>query len=172
MRDDHDAEETGAAPATELLVATLKRAGMEFELLPHRRTLTAAAEARVLGLQAQAVAKTLIASDDNDAYIRAVVPASARLDLSKLAEAVAAKTVELLSEPDLVRAYPQFELGTVPPFGGPAGDRVVVDRGVAKHHHVVFDGGVHDTSLRMRAEDLIAVADAQVADIADGIRES
>lgn len=164
--DGHDAEETAAAPATELLVAMLKRAGMEFEVLPHRRTLTAAAEARVLGVQPQAVAKTLVARDEQDTYIRAVVPASARLDLAKLADAVSAEAVELVSEPDLVLAYPQFELGAVPPFGGPAGDRTVVDRRVAKHDHVVFDGGVHDTSLRMRADDLIETAEAQVADIA------
>ena len=46
------------------------------------------------------------------------------------------------------------------------GDRIVVDRRVAEHNHVVFDGGVHDTSLRMRADDLIEAAEAEVADIA------
>jgi prolyl-tRNA editing enzyme YbaK/EbsC (Cys-tRNA(Pro) deacylase) len=54
----------------------------------------------------------------------------------------------------------------VPPFGGPAGDTVVIDRRLAACEHVVLDAGVHDTSLRLRAEDLISVADAQLADIA------
>jgi hypothetical protein len=38
------------AAATRLLVAALRDAELEFELLPHRRTTTAASEARVLGL--------------------------------------------------------------------------------------------------------------------------
>jgi Ala-tRNA(Pro) deacylase len=134
--------------------------------LPHQRTLTAASEARVLGVLPQVVAKTLIARDEEGVHIRAVVPASCRVSISKLANAVSATNVVLLTEAELLSAYPQFELGAVPPFGGPADERVVVDRGVVSDDHVVFDGGVHDTSLRMRTEDLVEVAEAQTADIA------
>jgi Uncharacterized conserved protein len=154
------------AATTKLLVETLRNADVEFELLPHRRTLTATAEARALGVLAQAVAKIVIAVDEEGACIRAVVPASAHVSISKLAEAVSAKTVALMTEADLVSAYPQFELGAVPPFGGPAGDRVVVDNTLTRLDHLVFDGGAHDTSLRMRTEDLITMTKAQVADIA------
>jgi len=154
------------AATTKLLVETLRNADVEFELLPHRRTLTATAEARALGVLAQAVAKIVIAVDEKGACIRAVVPASAHVSISKLAEAVSAKTVALMTEADLVSAYPQFELGAVPPFGGPAGDRVVVDNTLTRLDHLVFDGGAHDTSLRMRTEDLITMTKAQVADIA------
>ena len=154
------------AATTKLLVETLRSADVEFELLPHRRTLTATAEARALGVLAQAVAKIVIAVDEKGACIRAVVPASAHVSISKLAEAVSAKTVALMTEADLVSAYPQFELGAVPPFGGPAGDRVVVDNTLTRLDHLVFDGGAHDTSLRMRTEDLITMTKAQVADIA------
>ena len=154
------------AATTKLLVETLRSADVEFELLPHHRTLTATAEARALGVLAQAVAKIVIAVDEKGACIRAVVPASAHVSISKLAEAVSAKTVALMTEADLVSAYPQFELGAVPPFGGPAGDRVVVDHTLTRLDHLVFDGGAHDTSLRMRTEDLITMTKAQVADIA------
>ena len=154
------------AATTKLLVETLRNADVEFELLPHRRTLTATAEARALGVLAQAVAKIVIAVDEEGACIRAVVPASAHVSISKIAEAVSAKTVALMTEADLVSAYPQFELGAVPPFGGPAGDRVVVDNTLTRLDHLVFDGGAHDTSLRMRTEDLITMTKAQVADIA------
>jgi Ala-tRNA(Pro) deacylase len=154
-----------AAP-TQLLVEKLRDAGLEFEVLPHRRTTTAAAEARMLGVLPQAVAKTVIARDAAGVHVRAVVPASRNVSISKLATAVSATSVALLTEPELVSAYPQFELGAVPPFGGPGGDRVVVDRALTEHDHVVFDGGVHDTALRMRSGDLIAVAEAQSADIA------
>ena len=154
------------AAATVALVEPLREQGLELELLPHRRTMRAVAEARALGVLVQTVAKTLIARDEEGRCIRAVVPASARLSVERLAAAVDVASVRLLTESELVSTYPQFELGAVPPFGGPAGDLVVVDRRLAECDHVVFEAGVHDTSLRLRTEDLLKVADAQVADIA------
>jgi Ala-tRNA(Pro) deacylase len=161
-----DTPQLDLAAATRLLIDTLRGAGVQFELLPHRRTTTATGEARVLGVMPQGVAKTVIAGDDQGRKIRAVVPASSRVSVTKLAGAVSAGSVAVLTEAELVGAYPQFELGAVPPFGGPAGDRVVVDRALAGYEHVVFDGGVHDTSLRMQTEDLIEIAGAELADIA------
>lgn len=73
----------------------------------------------------------------------------------------------MLGEPELVSAYPQFELGAVPPFGGPAGDRVVVDHGIADADHVVFDAGVHDTAVRIDGAALVGLAGAVTAEIAE-----
>ena len=152
--------------APDRLVEHLREAGCEFELLRHRRTLSAAAEARALGVLEQEVAKTVVVRDEEGRHVRAVVPASQRLDLEKVAEAAGARTVVLLSEPDLISAYPQFELGAVPPFGGPGGDRVVVDRTVAAAGLVVLEAGVHDASLRLAASELVRICDAEVSDIA------
>jgi Ala-tRNA(Pro) deacylase len=149
-------------------VERLKDDRIAFEVLPHRRTMTATSEARALGVLSQAVAKTVIARDDEGACVRAVVPASMRLDLVALANVLGAKRATLVSESELVSAYPQFELGAVPPFGGPAGDRVVVDRRLAEHEYVVLEAGVHDTSLRLRTADMLTAAGAELADIAVG----
>jgi Ala-tRNA(Pro) deacylase len=154
------------AAGENVLVEYLREEHVEFELLPHRRTLTAAGEARALGVAPHETAKTVIARDENGANVRAVVLASSRLDLVKLAHAVNGKEVALLTESELAGSYPQFELGAVPPFGGPAGDRVVVDRRLADCEHIVLDAGVHHASLRMQTRDLIDVADAMLADIA------
>jgi Ala-tRNA(Pro) deacylase len=161
------AEPDLAAP-TKLLVERLSREGVDFELLPHGRTLTAAAEARALGVPGHAVAKTVIAKGADDVHIRAIIPATSRVSTTKLAKAAATPAVRLQTEAELVADYPQFELGAVPPFGGPAGDRVILDRGLTKHEHVVFEGGVHHASLRMQIDDLIEVAGAQRADIVAG----
>ena len=167
MSDSQDRVVTGPPGAsTGTLVDTLRKSGSEFELLPHRQTFTAAAEAHALGVLEQVVAKTLVVRDDRGRQIRAVVPASLRLDFDKLAREVGAREVTLLHEPELLGSYPQFELGAVPPFSGPAGDVVVVDRRLLECDHVVFEAGVHDTSVRLRTEDLLKAADALVADIA------
>lgn len=148
------------------LVELLRAADVQFELLPHPRTTRAALEADALGVSPQTVAKTVVARDDEGRCVRAVVPASTRLDLERLRGAVGAKTVRLLSETDLLSSYPQFELGAVPPFGGPAGDRVVVDNGLMAADHVVCEAGVHDVSVRIPTESLVALVAAEVAAIA------
>ena len=58
-----------------------------------------------------------------------------------------------------------FELGAVPPVGGPLGDRVVVDRRVAAKEDILLEPGSHSESLRLRARDLLVLARAQIGDI-------
>jgi Ala-tRNA(Pro) deacylase len=147
------------------LADALREAGVEFEVLPHRRTTTAGSEARVLGVTPEETAKTLITKGERG-YVRAVVPAARHLDLAKLAEVLDGETMTLLTEAELVSAYPQFELGAVPPFGGPEGDRVVVDAALAESESVVLDAGVHDASIKLHGRDLVSVAHAAVAEIA------
>jgi Ala-tRNA(Pro) deacylase len=167
-------ESPSTLPAPELdlavesahLVALLRDEAVDFELLPHSRTTTAADEARVLGVLPQTVAKTLIARTAGGDRVRAVVPAASRLDPAKLARAVGAEAITLLTELELAGAYPEFEVGAVPPFGGPTGDVVVVDRRIAECDYVVLDAGVHDVSLRLRTENLVRLADTAFADIA------
>jgi len=167
MRDSLDrAERERPAGSTRTLVDALRRSGSDFELLPHPQTFSAAAEAHALGVLERDVAKTLVARDDQGGHIRAVVPASCRLDLAKLAREVGAREVRLLEESELLGSYPQFELGAVPPLSGPAGDTVVVDRRLAECDHLVLEAGAHNASIRLRTEDLLTAAGAQVADIA------
>jgi len=72
----------------------------------------------------------------------------------------------LLDEDELGLAYPEFELGAVPPFGGPA-ERTIVDVRLACRPGVVIEAGTHVLSLKLPADDLVAAADADVADVAD-----
>jgi Ala-tRNA(Pro) deacylase len=152
--------------ATEDLTRVLDEAGVRYELLPHARTESAAAEAEALGLAQADVAKTLVVTTP-EGYVRAVLPASERIDVHKLREVTGGgkKQVHLASEEDLARDYPEFELGAVPPIGGGRRDRVVIDRRVAERDWVVLEAGSHEQSLRVPAADLLHVAHAEIADI-------
>jgi Ala-tRNA(Pro) deacylase len=142
----------------------LDEAGVEYELLAHPRTETAAAEAEALGLDPREVAKTLVVSTPAG-YVRAVLPASERIDLRKLREHVeGGKRVHLATEEALERDYPDFELGAVPPFGR-SGDRVLVDSGLAKRETVVLEAGSHEQSVRIRTADLLELTGAQTVDL-------
>jgi Ala-tRNA(Pro) deacylase len=143
----------------------LERAGVDFDVLEHARTERAADEATALGIGAEDVAKTLVLIAPN-VNVRAVLAASERIDLHKVAAVVGAgaKKVHLASEDDLARDYPDFELGAVPPFGGRE-DQVIVDERLAGRDSVVLEAGAHDRSVRLKAADLVRLTKAQVADI-------
>jgi Ala-tRNA(Pro) deacylase len=142
----------------------LDEAGVEYELLPHAHTETAAAEAKALGVAPEDVAKTLVLATPGG-YVRAVLQASERIDLHKLRDHVeGGKRIHLASEEDLERDYSDFELGAVPPFGG---DRnpVLVDSRLAERDQVVLEAGSHEQSVRIRTADLLKLTEAQVVDL-------
>ncbi|MDW8338175.1 MAG: YbaK/EbsC family protein [Thermoleophilia bacterium] len=146
------------------LTKALEGHGIAYELLEHSRTERAVDEAKALGLPPHEVAKTIVVTT-GARNVRVVLPASERIDMRKLREALGAgKELHLLTEEDLARAYPEFELGAVPPVGGPDDD-VVVDRRVADKRQVVFEAGSHEASVRVSAADLVALPRARVADV-------
>ena len=152
-----------STPATALIDALDERQ-ISYELIPHRRTQSAAAEARAVGVDPAHVAKTLVLST-GDEFVLAVLPASERIDLRKVRDVLAIDDVKLASEQVLAGAFPEYELGAVPPIGGAGRDRVLVDRRVRDVGWVVFEAGTHEQSMRMKAADLVDVASATVADI-------
>jgi Ala-tRNA(Pro) deacylase len=158
----------GAAAAragTGVVISALRDADVQFEVLSHRRTLTAASEARALGVLPQETAKTVVVRANGD-VVRAVVPASERLDLHRLKEVLGTTEPRLVDEAELGRLYPEFELGAVPPFAGGHGDRVVVDIGLCTCEYLVLEAGTHDQSIRIRTSDLLDLANAQLGEIA------
>ncbi len=149
-----------------MLTRLLEDAGVAYELLPHAHTETAGEEARALGLAPAEVAKTLVATTP-EGHVRTVLPASERLDLRKLRAllGVPSKKVHLASEDELARDYPGFDLGAVPPLGGPPGEPVVIDERIMGRESVVLEAGSHEESVRIATADLRRLARAQVADI-------
>jgi Ala-tRNA(Pro) deacylase len=143
----------------------LDEAGVDFDVLEHAHTERAADEAAALGLGPEEVAKTLVLVAPSGG-VRAVLAASERIDLRKVAAALGfgGKKVHLASEDDLARDYPDFELGAVPPFGGRE-DHVIVDERLAGRDSVVLEAGTHERSVRLKAADLVRLTRAQVADI-------
>jgi Ala-tRNA(Pro) deacylase len=152
-----------AAPA---LTDALDAAGIEYEVLPHAHTETAADEARALGIPTDGVAKTLVV-ETPQGNVRAVLPASERISTAKLAEVLdeRRKAIQLVPEESLRSDYAEFEYGAVPPIGGAHKDRVIVDTHVATQDTVVLEAGSHDDSIRIATQDLIKLAEAEVAEI-------
>lgn len=90
----------------------------------------------------------------------AVLPASERIDLRKVRAVLGSPRHPARKRTVLAGAYPQFELGAIPPVGGPGHDRVLMDEGLRQAESVVFEAGTHQHSVRIKTDDLVSVADA------------
>src|SRR6476646_4387744 len=151
--------------ATMKLTDLLEHEGIPYERLPHRHTESAGEEADALGFDPHEVAKTVVLLSGH-CFVRAVIPASDRLDVHKLRDLLDARAQpHLAHEEELAAAYPTFELGAVPPVGGPAGDRVVVDRRLADRDTIVIEAGSHEESVRLVTTDLLVLAHAAIGDL-------
>lgn len=158
---------TGEEPnPVSLLTVALDYYGVQYELIPHRPTHTARAEARAVGVDPEWVAKTIVLATPNG-YVRAVLPASRRLDLAKARAFLRTDDVLLANEDMLAYDYPEFALGAVPPIGGDRLDPVVIDKRTAACDWTIFEAGVHSLSLRLRTAGLMAVANSSIADLSE-----
>lgn len=98
--------------------------------------------------------------------MRAVVPGSKKVDVEAVRKLLVDPSASIAPEAELVLAYPMFELGAVPPFGGPGGDRILIDSSLLNRESLVFEAGSQRQSVRMRSADLLTLCAAEIAPIA------
>jgi Ala-tRNA(Pro) deacylase len=152
--------QTGVAAVTEFL----EREGIPYEMVEHERTQTAAAEARAAGVPSAGFAKTIVLRDEEGLRL-AVIPASERLDIHKLEQALASRGLRLLTEQEMANEFDEFEVGTVPPFGSMFDALELVDARLLEHDRVLCSGGDHEHAVLVNPGDLVRAGEARVADI-------
>ena len=130
-----------------MVTGYLAERGVGFEVLPHRRAFTSLQEARELGVAADEVLKT-VAVRTRGRYALAVVPASRRLDLRLVRDALEDSAARLATEAELQADFPGYELGALPPLGSLLGVPLLVDPEVLGHEVVVFAAGTETESVR------------------------
>jgi Ala-tRNA(Pro) deacylase len=131
----------------------LEQRGSAFELLPHRQASTSTDEALALGIDAGEVLKTL-AVRTGPGYVLAVIPASCRLDLRLVRDALGDHQARLASEEELGRDSAGYQLGALPPLGALLDCALYVDPEVLGHDTVVFAAGIRTESVRIRTREL------------------
>jgi Ala-tRNA(Pro) deacylase len=142
----------------------LERRGVEFEVLFHEPTTTALAEARTLGRDPAEVVKAVLLDVDTG-HALAVLPASRRLDLRLVREALDAPEAELADEEEIEADYPQFELGALPALPSLLHVPVVIDPLVFEHRTVTLAAGTRRESVRLSNEHLLKGATVTIATI-------
>ena len=132
----------------------LETHGVPFEAIVHQQTYTSIGEARALGIDASEVLKT-IAIRVASGYALMAVPATCRLDMHLVQAAVGDPHVRLATEEELLRDFPDVELGALPPLGSLLGAPLYVDQEVLQHETVVFAAGSQTESVQIKTADLL-----------------
>jgi Ala-tRNA(Pro) deacylase len=141
--------------------------GVQYELVEHEPTMSAAAEADATHRPQQKVAKTVVVRD-RDAYILAIVPASERLDVRKLRDLLgASKSMRLATEDEMARDFPTLEVGATPPVGPMLPHAEVVDRRLLEEDRILCSGGDHRHSIVLDPRDVVTMTDAKVSDVCE-----
>jgi len=148
----------------------LEGRGVPFDLVPHDKAFTSIDEARALGIETDAVVKTLLL-DTVAGHVLAVIPGDRRLDMRLVEDVVGDKHVHLATEQEIERDLPSLELGSLPPLGGLLKVHAYVDPGVFEHETIVFAAGVQTESIRARSEDLFRDEVVTVAKITKDFAE-
>ncbi|HVU32710.1 MAG TPA: YbaK/EbsC family protein [Opitutaceae bacterium] len=141
----------------------LDGAGVTYTCIVHPAVFTAndaAASAHVVGRD---FAKTVIVRIDGELAM-VVLPASRRLLLPDLREMLGTDAVRLATEAEFRDAFPDCELGAMPPFGNLYGMRVYVAASLADEPDIAFNACSHTEVIKVAYADFQRLAQPAVLD--------
>jgi Ala-tRNA(Pro) deacylase len=123
-----------------------------FEHLRHRPCYTANRTAQMLHVPGKDVAKSVLLRTDRG-YVLAVLPATHQVNLDEVRGELGVERVEMASEAEMERLFPDCERGALPPFGSLYHLETLVDESLAGDERIVFDAQSHEDAIHMTYRD-------------------
>jgi Ala-tRNA(Pro) deacylase len=127
-----------------------------FETLLHPPAPSASKLAQTVHVSGRFVAKGVLVSAGGG-YVLAVLPATTRIDLARLAQALNGLPLRIATEDEVGRIFGDCERGALPPFGRLYGLTTLVDASLAGGSEIVFVGNARHEGVRMRYRDYEAI---------------
>jgi Ala-tRNA(Pro) deacylase len=153
----------------ERLEAYLREQQVPFEAQHHRIAYTAQDVATIEHIPNALMAKVVMVFADGKLTML-VLPASHRVDLTRVGPATGAKEVFLAGEQEIATAFRDCEVGAMPPFGNLYGVPVYVDRLLAEDETIVFQAGTHTDTISMKYADYARLVRPRVVEFARHFR--
>ena len=139
--------------------------GVSFESEQHRVAYTAQDRAAAEHVSGKQMAKVVVMLADGR-LVMLVLPASSSVHLEKAKRELGASELRLAKEQEFAAAFPDCEVGAMPPFGNLYGVPVFVDRGLAAAKEITFPAGSHTESMRISYADYERLVQPRVLDLA------
>lgn len=135
------------------LASYLDDKGIQAEVLPHARSVTAARTAKLSHVPGERLAKGVLLRD-GAGYLLAVVPSSHHIELD-VVERLCGRPMSLAEEDEVARLFPDCELGAVPPVGAAYGLPTMVDDVLAAQPDIYLEAGDHLNLLHVSGEQFV-----------------
>ena len=130
----------------------LAESNIRYTVAKHPVAYTAQEIAAAQHVPGRQLAKSVLVNTDRGPVL-AVLPAVHLIDLKKLKAMVGAKRLTIAKEADIRQQFPDIEVGAMSPFGNLYGVPVVVDQGLGEAAEIVFNGGSHTETIKLRYRD-------------------
>jgi len=158
-------ESTGAtmlrSPCLARLREYLDMAGVAYQVSRHAPRYTAQELAQVEHVPGKLIAKVVLVMGDQR-LIMVVVPGTSYVNVPWVSKAVGAKSARLATEAEFLRAFPDCDVGAMPPFGNLYHIPVLVDRGLTHDPVILFNAGTHDLVMTMTYEDFARLVQPKI----------
>ena len=136
----------------ERLEAYLRENKVPFQVVHHPLAYTAQEVAAAEHVPGKALAKVVMAFA-NGKMVMLSLPAPWRVNLDKAAAALGVKETRLAHEEEFAAAFPDCEVGAMPPFGNLYDVPVYVDKALTEDDTIVFNAGTHTDTISMKYAD-------------------
>jgi Ala-tRNA(Pro) deacylase len=143
--------------AQQHVVDYLNEHQVSFSTFQHPPAFTAQEIAESAHISGHRLAKTVVVKLDGKLAL-CIVPATERVNFSRLRHAAGSHTAELASEDEFAGAFPQCEPGATPPFGELFGVDVYAVDSLQKGQPVAFNSGDSSELLMMSWSDFQKLA--------------
>jgi Ala-tRNA(Pro) deacylase len=144
----------------------LRENGARFEVQHHARAITAQEVAATEHVPGRMFAKTVMVFSD-ERLVMLVLPAPYHVDPRRAAGALGAGEVRLANETDFEDAFPDCEVGAMPPFGNLYEVPVCVDATLAEDETIVFRAGTHTDTMSISYADFERLVGPTIGEFAE-----
>ena len=130
----------------------LDQNGVKYVVITHSPAFTSQEIAAKAHISGEEVAKTVIVKID-DRLAMAVLPASLKVDLPELQQAIGAGRIEIAKEEEFRSRFPECDVGAMPPFGNLYGMDVYVADGLVEDEEIAFNAGSFTELIKLAYSD-------------------
>lgn len=143
----------------------LDQSKIRYTITKHPVAYTAQEIAAAQHVPGRQLAKSVLVNT-NAGPVLACLPAIHLVDLKKLKALVKAKRLSIGKESDIKRIFPDIEIGAMSPFGNLYDVPVIADRALGTADEIVFNGGSHTETIKMRYADFSTLVKPRVGNFA------
>ena len=146
------------------LETLLEEQQIGFEKRTHIPTYTAQRLADAEHVSGYRVAKPVVVRG-SEGFVICVLPAPKQLDLDRVAQILNDPTVRLASEAEMMKLFPDCELGAEPPIGSLFGLPTIMDPSLRHDDDLLMQAGTHTEAIQTRREDWERLCDPIIGPI-------